>query len=283
MTKILKTIFIFQILIFCHSICSIAYVSNTGTVLSQGQKELKIFSSIYSETKRFDALGTRQDQPQRSSFWSNFLSLHLGITSDFTGGVHFEVKSAHQPASSFFSAIGFSNSTDAQFGLTSFGPSFKWKPLEQNDNLSLGMSFTFPVKSDLDGKVSGRPGLDSNGWKWSTSFFYNYPLSDIFSLFFDVGFNYAFDTASSNPQHLYQTPSKAFFSYSFYQWTFYLSEEFTPTWSKLSWSAFFFQTGLGIKYSFSEALLIESLYSKFLIGKNGGAGSSLGVGLTYVF
>ncbi|MBI3534077.1 MAG: transporter [Deltaproteobacteria bacterium] len=185
-----------------------AHASNTGVVLEKDQKEFKFFSSIYTQTKAFDSSGSKIDEGKKTSYWSNYFSFYKGITSDINWGFQFNIKSVKTSAtdSSALNAIQFSSQSDTRFGLTSFGPQFKWKPVEDNNDLSLSISFSVPLKTDLDGKVSGRPYLDSNGWKLNSRIYYNYSLNDAVNLFCETGFDYIFDTNANNPIHSFSTP-----------------------------------------------------------------------------
>lgn len=109
-------------------------------------------------------------------------------------------------------------------------------------------------------------------------------LADNFQVFAEADINYYFDEGILTKHSLISISGKAFFSYfPNSKITFYAMAEHTPTlegpWGKNNYS----QAGVGGKYLITPHFEIETLFAKFIAGKNNGAGQSINLGLRLIY
>jgi hypothetical protein len=253
-----------------------------SALLRPGEFELKIFNNLYTQTAFFNEDGDRQEQNTRSVFFSGIFNFLLGVRPDVNIGVDVYLKSVKYDDASASPFALFANSAGAssRTEFTHIGPKIKISPFRALNRLAIQSTLLIPLASDLDGGENNeKPFLDINGIQWWNQFFYDYPFLNDFLAYLELGLFFRFD-----PQYRdFFTPLKAFLNYyPSDNWTLYLASELTPSWDGFSWSSYYGQLGLGLKYQIIKNLELEVLYTNFLIGKNQGAGETFNLGFRLV-
>ncbi len=143
------------------------------------------------------------------------------------------------------------------------------------------VALLFPIAPDLEGEERDDPYLADDRYQLMSKFFYDRSLTPELRLFVRFIPWLSLDRRFRGDQSYLATPLSVFLSYIPHpRFTIYSQSEYWPTYGKgPSIRSAFYQQGLGVKYMLIEDRLEgELLYSKFLFGKNTGAGQSFGLG-----
>jgi len=259
-----------------------------STLLNPGQIEIKLFNNLYSQTAYYDENSKKKDQYSRSTYFTGIINSLYGISPDINLGLDFYIKSVRNDleSSSPFSLFKFSSGSDSRTALAQIGPKVKISPFKSYRNLAFQSTFLIPLESDLDGSESeNSPYLDVDGMQWWTQVFYDYSFNNDFLLYLESGLFFRFNSESENVY----IPFKTFLNYYPSQnWTIYLPIEFTSFWKEFAFwkesaiSAHYAQLGLGAKYQLSSNFEFEMLFTKFILGKNQGAGYTYNLGVRII-
>lgn len=252
-----------------------AYTSST--LLRPGEIEIKTFNNLYTQTAFYNADGDKVDLNTRSTFFSNITSFLIGATSNINLGfdVYFKSVRNAQESSSPLSVFKFASGNNSRTALTAFAPKIKVSPFSGLQNLSLQTLVLIPLVSDLD----ENPFLDYDAVQWWTQIFYDKMLSSKFLVYLENGWFFRFDSEET----VVSSPLKVIGNYYHSdKWTVYLPTELTPTWDGSSWSSYYFQGGLGLKYQLTPNLEVETLATKFFKGKDAGAGVTYNIGFRII-
>lgn len=258
-----------------------------AVLLKKGRLEVKTFNNIYSKRSNFDGGGNRIDAPVRSTFLASVNSVMYGKTDKLNYGMEFWIRSRRDGSreSSPFSILRFETSTESRTELAYLGPKLKFQPFSQWPNFSVQTTLLFPFALDLDGSDNPeRIYVDDDRTLWVNQFFLDHRLNDRIRLFFEASTWISFDREGDFGRNKVELPFKGFLSYfASKRWTIYYSQEFWPRVNENFIDGFFIASGVGSKYQVLPGFLeIELLYSKFLWGKNSGAGSTYNVGIRLV-
>ncbi len=254
-----------------------------STLLKQGEIEIKQFNNLYTQTAFFNDRGIKKVQNGRSTFFTGVNEVFYGISPNFNLGLDLFIKSVRfsDESTSAFAVFNFSNKDNSRTALSQIAPKVKFNPFPQRPKFAIQSTLLFPVANDLDGSTAGEsPFLDVDGVQWWTQFFVDQTLKPKWLAYYEAGFVIRF----SSPFEDFFTPLKAIYNYyATNRWTLYFPIEITPFWSGVKWTAFYGQLGFGGKYQLSSFIEIEMLFTKFLIGKNQGAGQTFNLGWRVVF
>jgi len=248
-----------------------------STLLRPGEVEVKTFNNLYTQTAFYNADGDKVDLNTRSTFFTNITSFLIGAIPNINVGFDVYFKSVRNAgeASSPLSVFRFSSGNNSRTALTSFAPKIKVSPFSGLRNLSLQTLVLIPLTSDLD----ENPFLDHGAVQWWTQLFYDKMLSSKFLIYLENGWLLRFDSKKT----IVTSPLKVIGNYyPSGKWTVYLPTELTPTWDRSSWSSYFFQAGLGLKYQLTANLEVETLATKFFKGKDAGAGVTYNIGFRII-
>jgi len=253
-----------------------------STLLKPGQIEAKIFNNLYTQTEFFDEDSKKKAQNNRSTYFTGIINSLYGITPNINIGIDFYLKSVRNDTenSSPFSLFNFSTGANSRTALAQFGPKIKISPFKSYRNLAFQSTFLFPLESDLDGSENDdSPYLDVDGMQWWTQVFYDYSFEKDFLLYLESGVFLRFDSENED----FYIPLKAFINYyPSRNWTIYFPVEYTSYWKDASVPAFYTQLGLGGKYQLTSNFELEILLTKFIFGKNQGAGSTYNFGIRFI-
>jgi len=254
-----------------------------STLLDRGEIEIKQFNNLYTQTAFFNDSGIKKTQNGRSTFFTGINEIFYGISPNFNLGLDLFVKSVRfaDETTSAFAVFNFSNEGNSRTALTQIAPKVKFNPFPQRSKFAIQSTLLLPVANDLDGSANGQlPFLDVDGVQWWTQFFVDQTLKPKWLAYYEAGIVIRF----SSPFEDFFTPLKAIYNYyATNRWTLYFPIEITPFWSGAKWTAFYGQLGFGGKYQLSSFIEIEMLFTKFLIGKNQGAGQTFNLGWRVVF
>ncbi len=252
-----------------------------STLLKIDEVEIKFFNNLYTQTAFFDDNGDKVDENRRSNFFTGIVNFLYGLDAPFNIGFDLYFRSVFiDPASgSTFNIFKFQGGPNARTAIAQIAPKVKFAPFRWLPSLAIQTSLLFPTANDLEGSEIGEPFLEREGMQWWTQLFYDLPLGSKFLLYLESDFFYRWH----NEVNELRTPFKAILNfYPSTKWTVYLPTEYTPTWDGGSVSSYFIQVGLGLKYQLFQSLELETLYTTFPIGKNGGAGQTYNFGIRYI-
>jgi hypothetical protein len=253
-----------------------------STLLKPGQVEIKIFNNLYTQTAFFDEERQKQEQDERSTYYTGIINFLYGVTQNLDIGFDIFIKSVYIDTTrgSPFAIFKFESGLNSRSALAQIGPKVKISPFKSIRNLAIQSVVLFPLASDLDGSdAADAPFLDVDGGQWWTQIFYDYAISNNFLLFFDTGLFIRF----GSPFDDFFTPLKIFLNYfPSNRWTVYFMNEFNAFWKDSSVSAYYNQLGFGAKYQVSSNFELELLYTNFIFGKSQGAGETYNLGLRII-
>jgi hypothetical protein len=248
-----------------------------STLLLPGQIELKQFNNLYTQTAFFDQDGEKVDLNNRSTYYTGIIYFLYGFKSRVNIGFDLYFKAVHNSelSGSPFSVFQFSG-MNSRSSLTSIVPKVKFTPISQLNNLSLQTLLLIPLAEGLE----AFPFLEYDDVQWWTQLFYDLQLKDQFLIYLESGLYLRFDSNETVPS----TPLKLILNYyPSDRWTFYLPTEIFPNWDNFSWSSYFFQAGIGGKYQITANIELELLYTRFLLGKQSGAGLTYNLGFRFIY
>jgi len=124
--------------------------------------EWRLFSNLYSQTRSFDAAGRKINLSMRASYFTEIVQWSYGITSRFNVGVDmlYKAVSLDAPGSTPLAIFHSGDNERAQAGLSGIGPKISWIPFRRLPRLSIQSTLYFPVKRDMEGRISGKPFLE---------------------------------------------------------------------------------------------------------------------------
>jgi hypothetical protein len=248
-----------------------------STLLSPGEVEIKIFNNLYTQTAFFNSDAKKVNLNERSTFFTNISSFLLGVKPNINIGFDVYIKSVRNSgeSSSPLSVLKFSSGNNTRTALTSIAPKIKLSPFAKLRNFSFQTLVLIPLASGTD----ETPFLDYDDVQWWTQFFFDKMLTNTLLVYLENGWFIRF----GNDETAVNSPIKAILNYyPSNKWTVYLPTELNPKWDGVSWSAYYFQAGLGLKYQVTANLELETLFTKFFKGKQQGAGVTYNLGIRII-
>ncbi|PKO96154.1 MAG: hypothetical protein CVU14_11210 [Bacteroidetes bacterium HGW-Bacteroidetes-9] len=289
--------YFFIILLLTSAITASAQVDHVNDIrsftpsvlLNKKHWEYKMFNNLYSQTSNFNLEGRRINNNERSSYFTSINQFLYGISDKINIGADIWIKSVRldDVSSSPFEIFRFENDSNNRTALTGIGPKVKFSPLKKLPGLSVQSTFLFPIAKDEEGKTNGKPYLSEDSFIWITQIFYDQPIGNKFQLFFQIApWVYVKKT---KPEHSvsrlsYSNPVSIFLSYyATPRLTFYLQNEWWPSFGSGGISSWFWQEGIGMKIQLIKGLMeAEASYTRFIMGKNSGAGETYNLGLRLI-
>ncbi len=262
-------------------------------LLEKGKYDIKWFNNLYTQTKEEND-GTKTIP--RANFFTTSLEFFTGTSESrkFNLGLIIDFRSNSFGGLSATSVFEFKNEIrKSRVGIAHIAPSIKFAPFKSLSNFSVQSSFFIPLH-DKESNENGY--LAEKSYIIQNRFFYDFTFSgskfqlfsELNSRFFfgeklngDSGFNpkggFANNSLELTPgTFLSYFPSNKFTLLGFVQQAVLIdlgnkySKEYTAA-------------GFGAKYQVTKILNIETLYSKFLRGKDTGLGQSFNFGLRAIF
>ncbi len=256
-----------------------------ASLLQKGHMEWRLFSNLYSQTRSFDAAGRKINLSLRASYFTEIVQWSYGITSRFNVGVDmlYKAVSLDAPGSTPLAIFHSGDNERAQAGLSGIGPKIRWIPFRRVPRLSIQSTLYFPVKKDMEGRLSGKPFLEYDRIFLWTQINMDRMLHPQWQIYGGVDLWFRSDYSFDPQRFLLSTPLKMILSwFPDEKSAFYFLTEWTPTFGEPLISSYYLQSGLGFKYFILEQLEGELLFTSFFLGKNSGAGKTFNLGLRYI-
>ena len=257
-----------------------------SVLINKGKMEFKMFNNLYTQTQFFDDEGTKKDAGNRSTFFNSIINFNYGLSSRFTlgGELWFKSTKVGEVDSSPFGVLSFTNDENSRSAISGIGMKVKFNPIKKWGKLSVQSTLLVNVLSDPESENLDQPFLDNNRHQWITKIYYDYQFGDKFSLFTQLSSWVSIDKELANDDMGVAVPLDLFLSYfATKKITFYMQNQFWPSFGDEGISSYFYQSGLGVKYLISNGIEVEGLYSKFLFGENSGAGETFNLGLRILY
>ncbi|MGB0887249.1 MAG: hypothetical protein ACPGSL_03925 [Vicingaceae bacterium] len=253
-----------------------------SVLISKGQSEFKLFNSLYTQSQFFDTEGTKLDEGSRSSFFTTIAEYNYGVSNRVSLGGEMWFKSSYKGGTNTSPAnvLRFSNSKNSRSGIALAGFKIKFNPIKKWKRFSFQSGLMLSVISDPESKNLDRPFLDNNRHLWITKFLYDKKLSNKFQLFAQLSSWVSIDKELAKDKSNLATPLDIFISYfPNKKITIYLQNQFWPSIGSEGVSSYYLQEGLGLKYQLFSGVELETSYTKFIIGKDTGAGETFNLGV----
>jgi len=254
-----------------------------SVLLNRGQWEFKFFNNLYTQTKGFDDKGKTVNYNARGTYFTSISQILIGITPHLNLGAELWVKSARNDLenSSPLSLFKFGNNNMSRTSLTGIGPKIKIAPFSKLPRLSIQSTFLVPVTKNLEGTSASKLYVSEDSYLSITQFLYDQPLGKKFQLFLQLSPWIYIDRKFEKNGTYVSVSETVFLSYfPNNKITLYLQGQYWPTFGGAFISSSFVQPGIGAKYQLVPGLLeLETLYTKFIAGKNSGGGETFNLGV----
>lgn len=243
----------------------------------------KLYNNLYSQQANFNDDGDKVDDTFRRSFMTNILEVTVkphGKRLEWGFDAYYRASLQHPRGESPFEVAKYqSNAQTAQHGFSHLGPKIILKPSKKHDQLNLKFIALLPLGGGQTNLSSTIPALDNSGVQLWSQVNYNGKLIEQVYGYAEVSLvgRFGRDTEPKNDLFI---PIKGFVSYfpfsavGVFGWV-----DFTPTIASVS--GYYFQSGGGLKFFPAKNWEIELSTSKFLAGRNVGAGYTINLGLGY--
>ncbi len=256
-----------------------------SALFHKGEYELKVFNNLYTQTAFFDEGNDKVDLSNRSTFFTSSFSFLYGYSNNLNIGFEFWIKSVRYDAagSSPFSLFQFESNELSRTVLSHIGPKIKFAPFHNGllKNASIQSTFLFPIASDLEG-TEDSPFVGYDSFIFLNQLFYDKELSSDFSFFSEIAAWYRIDRKLNGKSNRLELPVKLIFSwYPTDMLTLYATNEFAYQWQG-SFTGYYLQGGLGLKYQLFPYLELETLLTDFYFGQSAGAGSTVNFGFRII-
>lgn len=257
-------------------------------VLDSGVFEGKLFGQLYTQAEAFSTSGERVNLDRRSSYLTGIGQFLYGLKPGVNVGVetwgHSVKLGKAGTAPHHFLKSG--SGQGRRSTLSYLGPRVKFAPKRNWKNTSIELALLFPVAPDLESRRRDAPFVAEDRYSLIAKGFYDRELTRQLRLFIRLMPWLSIDRKLRNGASYFSSPISAFLSYiPTERLTLYSQSEWWPTYGRDPLiNSSFFQQGLGLKYMLiEEHLELELLYSRFLFGRNVGAGQSLNLGGRVLF
>ena len=263
-------------------------------LLEKGKFDIKWFNNLYTETRKEDQGKTFDID--RQNFFTTSLEIFTGTSESrkFNFGVIIDFRSNSFGGQSETSVFSFKNEKGkSRAGIAHIAPSIKFAPFKSLSNFSVQSSFFIPLH-DKESNENGY--LAQKSFIFQNRFFYDHTFeSKKFQLFSELNSRFFFGEKSIidgafNPKGGYANNSLELTPGVFL--SYFASNKFTVlVFAQQAvlidlgnkYSKEYSAAGLGAKYQITKIINIETLYSKFLRGKDTGLGQSFNFGLRAIF
>ncbi len=295
MKKTILTLFFFiPVILFSQEDNSNLQNYTPSKLLEKGKIDIKWFNNLYTETRKEDKGNTFDIE--RQNFFTTSLEIFTGTSESrkFNFGIIVDFRSNSFGGQRATSVFAFKNEIGkSRFGIAHIAPSIKFAPFKSLSNFSIQSSFFIPLH-DKESNENGY--LAEKSFIFQNRFFYDYTFeSKKFQLFTELNSRFFFgnklyDNGVFNPKGGYANNSLELTPGMFL--SYFASNKFTVLGFVQQavlidlgnkYSKEYTAAGFGAKYQLTKILNVETLYSKFLRGKDTGLGQSFNFGLRAIF
>ncbi|MFZ0391032.1 MAG: hypothetical protein WAN36_11295 [Calditrichia bacterium] len=250
-------------------------------LLPKGTWEINHFSRLYTQKSYFDDTGEKVPLLERITYYTAINSIQYGVSRGLNAGleVYFKRVRINGPSASPLEVFRFSSPSQTRTAFTSVAPGLKFSPFKSIPEFGWQTAVVIPVGSGLEGDED-TPFQDYRAYQWWNQLFFDLAFNNQYLIFLESNFYLRFGSGDRR----FFTPLKAQLTdYISSRWTAYLQVEFAPTWGDNFWSAYYSQTGLGLKYLLFPNFEMEGLFTLFPYGLNTGAGATYNLGFRWLF
>ncbi|GAB4261184.1 MAG: hypothetical protein Kow0079_17800 [Vicingaceae bacterium] len=251
-----------------------------SVLLHKAQMEIKVFNNLYTQTATFNPT-QKTEQNFRSNYYTGLFQFLYGVNNRINIGFDAWVKSVYIDFNnqSPLKTFSFENSPNARTALSLIGPKVKIAPLKKWSGFSIQSTVLFLAENNQESIGINKPYLNEDKHLWLTQFFYDAALHQKFRLFAQNASWFYFKQNSR-----YANQNSLFLSWFINdKWSTYWMNDGFLNFSNTGISSYYLQEGIGVKYQIIIGLLeTEILYSKFVLGKNTGAGETFNLGLRLI-
>lgn len=259
-----------------------------SVLLKKEQWEYKWFNNLYTQTQGYDADGNKVKYNSRGTYFTSINQFLIGVSQKLNVGFDVWVKAVRNDSvkSSPFALLKFESSPNTRTALSGVGPKIKIAPFKKLSHLSLQSTFLFPVANDQEGTANGKPYLSADSYIWFTQIYYDQSIGSKFQLFFQIApwIYLNKEKPLQGSRASYSNPIDIFFSYFPTKGiTVYYENEYWLSFGENGVSSYFRQDGIGLKVQVIKGFLeMETVYTKFTMGKNAGAGETYNLGFRII-
>jgi len=269
-------------------------------LLNKGQWDIKLFNSLYTQTKQTGDNTTEAFNILRQNFLTITSEIYTGVSknSRINVGLILQIRANTYGGQEAFSVFNFKNNGVAsRSGITTIAPSIRVQPLPNVPNFSFTSSIFFAIFKDQAVPAY----LDKRSTFWETKFFYDKTFGGgEWQIFTEADFGFNFGESISDAlqsgaavnigerfaNNSLFLPLSAFLSYfptnkstlfvnAQQAYLINLGNDLAQNYTQL---------GFGGKYQISQALNLEVSYGKIVRGNNfQGLGDTFSLGARALF
>lgn len=284
-----KTVFLSMLKKFYYSVIVLLFASlgvvaqdfnlqtvTPSSIMQPGQVEIKLFNNLYTQQAYFDDSSNKQNIDFRESYFTSTNYFLVGVNSWLNLGAEVWLNSVKRTT----------DPTQKRTELAYLAPKFKIAPFSSIERFSITSTFLIPLANDMQGGGDpNEPFLAYDNFIWINQLFYDKQLGLKWQAFFELsGWMYLKKSSVEESDSFFRMPAKAIVSFfPNYRFTLYGMAELMTQLNGDGVEAYYFQSGPGLKYQLLPGKAeLEGLYTKFLAGKNQGAGSTFNLGLRII-
>lgn len=275
-----KSLF-FECLLLLSSLEVVAQDFNLQTVtpssiMQPGQVEIKLFNNLYTQQAFYDDSSNKQAIGFRENYFTSSNYFLVGVNSWLNLGAELWVNSVKR----------FTNPIQKRMELAYLAPKLKITPFSSIERFSITSTFLIPLANDMQGGGNpNEPFLAYDNFIWVNQLFYDKQLGQKWQAFFELsGWTYLKKSSVEESTGFFRLPAKAIVSFfPTNRFTLYAMTELMTQFGSKGIDSYYFQSGPGLKFQVLPGKAeLEGLYTKFLSGKNQGAGSTFNLGLRII-
>ncbi len=253
-------------------------------ILDSGVFEGKIFNDLYTQNAFYTPSGSLKELSRRSSYFTSIGQFLYGTGGGINIGLEAWGRSVRigNAERSPFHLLQGGPGRGRRTALAYLGPRIKFAPVPGWSSTSMELTILAPVSPDLESSDRDAPYLSDDRYSLIAKGFYDRGLTDELRLFVRLAPWLSIDRQLREGESYFSAPLSVFLSYiPTSRFTLYSQSEWWPTFGEEPIiPSSFFQQGIGVKYMLIEDRLEgELLYTRFLFGRNTGAGQSFDLGV----
>lgn len=247
-------------------------------LLEKGKWSYITNNYLYTQTEYHYLYSVQGLLDNRGNYFASLNSWSYGIGERFNLGVEVEVKGVriNDLGDSPFEVFSSKCTDSCRWAVSSLGPTLKWKPFSNLDRFAIQTSFFIPVVPNLEG-TKDRIYVSSDSYISITHFMYDFMPANHTQFFIQLSpWIYFNRYAHQNGWGRVSLPVN-FFMYQFLneRLSSMLELEFWPNLGKPLIQTHFTELGIGFRYQLiKNKLELNASYTKFILGKNAGAGTT---------
>lgn len=248
-----------------------------SAIMKEGQVEIKIFNNLYTQQAFFNGTSEKTEIGFRENYFTSANYFLIGVNSWLNVGGEVWINSVKRNT----------DPVQKRTELAYIAPKIKVAPFKALERFSLTSTFLIAVAKDMQGGGDpNEPFLAFDNNVWVNQLFYDQQLGENWQVFFELsGWMYFKKKKVEESSNFFRMPAKAIISYfPSNKITLYAISELMTQFGQTNFvESYYVQMGPGIKYQVLPGKIeLEGLYTKFLAGKNQGAGATYNLGLRVI-